>query len=104
MKDPDVNSCNITLNFRSEQSSSSPNPNFYRVTFSVKEFEIMRATKSLKRTKSQGEDNNLSEFLVVGRDCLIRRSCKLFNLIFQSHNCPKQWILNLLKPIHKMNL
>ena len=100
-KDPDFN--HATSNSMLDLNSQVPHqiPIFTELDFSIKEFEIMMSIKFLKRNKSPGLDNILSEFLVAGKDCLIRPLCKLFNLIFRSHSYPKQWTLNLLKPIHK---
>ena len=100
-KDPDFN--HATSNSMLDLNSQVPHqiPIFTELDFSIKGLEIMRSIKSLKRNKSPGLNNILSEFLVAGKDCLIRPLCKLFNLIFRSHSYPKQWTLNLLKPIHK---
>ena len=100
-KDPDF--IHATSNSILDLNSQVPHQIsiFTELDFSIKEFEIMRSIKSLKRNKSPGLDNILSEFLVAGKDCLIRPLCKLSNLIFRSHSYPKQWTLNLLKPIHK---
>ena len=55
---------------------------FTELDFSITEFEIMRAVKSLERNKSPGLDNILNEFLVARKECLIRPLCKLLHLIF----------------------
>ena len=93
-KDPDFN--HAKSDSMSDLNCQVPHqiPSFTKLDFSIKEFEIMKAIKSLKGNKSPGLDNILSEFLVAGQECLIRPLCKLFNLIFRSHSYPKQWTLN----------
>ena len=98
-KDPDFN--HATSNSMLDLNIQVPHqiPIFTELDFSIKEFEIIRSIKFLKRNKSPGLDNILSEFLVAGKDCLIRPLCTLLSLIFRSHSCPNQLTLNLLKPI-----
>ena len=68
-KDPDFN--HVTSNSMSDLNSQVPHqiPIFTELDFSIKEFEIMRSIKFLKRNKTPGLDNILSEFQVAGKDC-----------------------------------
>ena len=81
-KDPDFN--HATSSSMLDLNSKLPHqiPVFTELDLSIKEFEIMRSIKSLKRNKSPGLDNILSKFLVAGIDCLIRPLCNYSILSF----------------------
>ncbi len=78
-----------------------PVPIFNKLDFSIKEEEILTALKKLKKDKAPGLDNILHEFLIAGKESLLKPLCKLFNLVFNSGTYPSIWSLNFLRPIHK---
>ena len=76
-------------------------PFFNGSGFRISEEEVSKAINALKRNKSPGPDNLVSEFIISGRDLLLSPICNIFNLVFRTVAYPTQWTKSFLKPMHK---
>ena len=79
-------------------------PVFTNLDYIIKEEEVLKAIKGLKKNKSPGLDNIISEFIIYGKYDLVKSICKLFNLVFRTTSYPKIWTVSYLKPVHKKDI
>ena len=50
----------------------------------------MKAINLLKKNKAPGLDNLTNELIIVGKQSLVKPSCKLFSLIFRTAEYPQR--------------
>ena len=62
---------------------------------------MKKAVKILKNGKSCGEDKILNEMIKVFSETHMGVSTKIFNIVLQSGNMPREWVIGIIKPIYK---
>ena len=65
------------------------------------EDELLVVVKKLKPHKAAGEDNVINEAIVQSFDKLRNFWCKLFNMILETGQVPKEWLSGMIVPIYK---
>ena len=63
--------------------------------------EVKTAIKSLKKSKSPGEDNVLNEYFIEAGDILITHITDIFNGIFNSRVFPEHWSKGIIISVYK---
>jgi pimeloyl-CoA synthetase len=63
--------------------------------------EVRTAIMELKNGKIPGEDGILNEFIKLGIEEIISPITRLFNLILDTEEVPKQWNLSTIILLHK---
>ena len=63
--------------------------------------EVKTAIKSLKHSKSPGEDNILNEYFIEAGDILLSHLTDIFNGIFNSGVFPESWSKGIIIPVFK---
>ena len=63
--------------------------------------EIKKVIQSTKRNKACGKDVLMNEYFIETYDILCDHLVTLFNAIFDSGECPEQWLEGVIIPIHK---
>ena len=63
--------------------------------------EVKTAIKSLKNSKSPGEDNILNEYFIEAGDILISHITDIFNGIFNTGVFPESWSKGIIVPVYK---
>ena len=63
--------------------------------------EVKSAIKSLKNSKSPGEDNILNEYFIEAGDILISHITDIFNGIFNTGVFPESWSKGIIVPVYK---
>lgn len=71
------------------------------VSISILPSEVRTAIMELKNGKIPGEDGILNEFIKLGIEEIIPPITRLFNLILDTEEVPKQWNLNTIILLHK---
>ena len=66
------------------KDNTCPIPTFNELDFLIKDAEILIALNPLKKDKAPGLDKVLNEFLIAGKESLVKPFCTLFNLVFSS--------------------
>ena len=79
-------------------------PVLTNLDYIIKEEEVLKAIKGLKKNKSPGLDNIISEFIIYGKYDLVKSICELFNLVFRTTSYPTIWTVSYLKPVHKKDI
>ena len=68
---------------------------------SIRKSEIRQAVKELKRNKSPGFDQILTEHIQITLDMMLPTYTNLFNVIFDNALIPENWLVGEILPIYQ---
>ena len=75
--------------------------NFNELDQTIKDTELLNATKKLKTKKASYNDKIKNEMIKSSVNILSKGYLKVFNKILVSGSCPEEWTVGIITPIYK---